>query len=45
MANKIIELLKLPSGATARTVFLDIQDLYPFIRLLKEVDRYFLRKD
>jgi len=26
------------------TVFLDEQDLYDFIRLLKEVDRYFLKK-
>ena len=27
------------------TLFLDVQDLYPFIRLLKEVDRHFLKKD
>lgn len=60
MAEKIIELKKLPSGTTAivseasgdtmaieigtGTVFLDVQDLYPFIQLLKEVDRHFLRK-
>jgi len=59
MADKIIELKKLPSGATAivseisgdtmaieigsRAVFLEVQDLYPFIQMLKEVDRHFLR--
>ena len=60
MADKIIELIKLPSGATAivsetssdtmaieigtGTVFVDAQDLYNLIRLLKEVDGYFLKK-
>ena len=60
MTDKIIELKKLPSGATAivsetssdtmaieigtGTVFLEVQDLYAFIQLLKEVDRHFLSK-
>lgn len=26
------------------TVFMDAQDLYDFIRLLKETDKYFLKK-
>ena len=26
------------------TIFVDVQDLYDFIRLLKEVDRHFIKK-
>ena len=61
MDEKIIELKKLPSGATVivseasgdtmaieigtGAVFVDAQDLYHFIHLLKEVDRHFLKKE